>query len=44
VSVASSQFATVAVLLAVAVNKERLRTLQGVGLACAAVAVALMAL
>jgi drug/metabolite transporter (DMT)-like permease len=44
VSVASSQFATVAVLLSVIFNKERLRWWQGVGVSLTAVAVALMAM
>lgn len=43
VSVASSQFATVAVLLAVVFNKEHLRWWQGIGVSMTAVAVALMA-
>ena len=44
VSVASSQFATVTVVLAVLFNKERLRWWQGIGVAMTAVAVLLMAL
>ncbi len=44
VSVASSQFATVAVLLAVIFNGERLRWWQGAGVSLTAVAVALMAM
>ena len=43
VSVASSQFATVAVLLSVAFNKERMRWWQGLGVAATAVAVGLIA-
>lgn len=43
VSVASSQFATVAVLLAVIVNRERMRWWQAVGVVSTAVAVALIA-
>lgn len=43
VSVASSQFATVAVLLAVVFNKERMRWWQAVGVGATAVAVALIA-
>jgi drug/metabolite transporter (DMT)-like permease len=43
VSVASSQFATVAVLLSVMFNKEHLRWWQTVGVTLTAVAVALMA-
>jgi drug/metabolite transporter (DMT)-like permease len=44
VSVASSQFATVAVILSVIFNKERMRWWQAVGVAATAVAVALIAL
>ena len=44
VSVAASQFATAAVVFSVIFNKERLRRLQGAGIAAAAVGVALMAL
>jgi drug/metabolite transporter (DMT)-like permease len=44
VSVASSQFATVAVILSVIFNKERMRCWQAVGVAATAVAVALIAL
>jgi drug/metabolite transporter (DMT)-like permease len=44
VSVAASQFATVAVLLSVIFNKERLRIWQSVGVAASGVGVALMAL
>jgi drug/metabolite transporter (DMT)-like permease len=44
VSVASSQFATVAVVLSVVFNKERMRWWQAVGVAATAVAVALIAL
>jgi drug/metabolite transporter (DMT)-like permease len=44
VSVASSQFATVTVVLAVLFNKERLRWWQGIGVSMTAVAVLLMAL
>ncbi len=43
VSVASSQFATVAVILSVLFNKERMRWWQGVGVGTTAVAVALIA-
>ena len=43
VSVASSQFATVAVILSVAFNRERMRWWQGTGVATTAVAVALIA-
>lgn len=43
VSVASSQFATVAVILSVAFNRERMRWWQGIGVASTAVAVALIA-
>ena len=43
VSVASSQFATVAVLLSVVFNRERMRWWQTVGVATTAVAVALIA-
>lgn len=43
VSVASSQFATVAVLLAVVFNKEHLRWWQSIGVTLTAIAVALMA-
>lgn len=43
VSVAASQFATVAVILAVVVNRERLRWWQASGVAATAVGVALMA-
>lgn len=42
VSVAASQFASVAVLLAVIFNKERLRPLQWLGVAASAIGVALM--
>lgn len=44
VSVASSQFATVAVVLSVLFNKERMRWWQGLGVATTGVAVALIAL
>lgn len=44
VSVASSQFATVAVVLSVLFNKERMRWWQAVGVAATAMAVALIAL
>lgn len=44
VSVASSQFATVAVLLAVIFNEEHLRWWQSIGVSLTAVAVALMAM
>ena len=44
VSVASSQFATVAVVLSVLFNKERMRWWQALGVAATAVAVALIAL
>ena len=44
VSVAASQFATVAVLLSVVFNKERLRPWQTVGVVASGVGVALMAL
>lgn len=43
VSVASSQFASVAVLLSVAFNRERMRWWQAVGVAATAAAVALIA-
>ena len=43
VSVASSQFATVAVILSVLFNRERMRWWQGVGVGTTAVAVALIA-
>lgn len=43
VSVASSQFATVAVILSVAFNRERMRWWQGIGVGATAVAVALIA-
>ncbi len=43
VSVASSQFATVAVILSVAFNRERMRWWQGLGVGTTAVAVALIA-
>ncbi len=43
VSVASSQFATVAVILSVAFNRERMRWWQGTGVAATALAVALIA-
>jgi drug/metabolite transporter (DMT)-like permease len=43
VSVATSQFATAAVLLSVVVNKEHLRRTQWAGIALAAVGVALLA-
>ena len=43
VSVATSQFATVAVLLSVAFNRERMRWWQGCGVAATAAAVALIA-
>ena len=43
VSVASSQFATVAVVLSVAFNRERMRWWQGVGVGTTALAVALIA-
>lgn len=43
VSVASSQFATVAVILSVAFNRERMRWWQGIGVSATAVAVALIA-
>ena len=44
VSVASSQFATVAVVLSVLFNKERMRWWQALGVASTAVAVALIAM
>jgi hypothetical protein len=44
VSVASSQFATVAVILSVVFNRERMRWWQALGVASTAVAVALIAL
>ena len=44
VSVASSQFATVAVVLSVVFNRERMRWWQAIGVAATAVAVALIAL
>jgi drug/metabolite transporter (DMT)-like permease len=44
VSVAASQFAAVAVLLAVMFNKERLRPWQAIGVVASGVGVALMAL
>lgn len=44
VSVATSQFAAVAVLLSVLFNKERLRTWQAIGVGASGVGVALMAL
>ena len=44
VSVATSQFATAAVLLSVVFNKEHLRVAQTLGIALAAVGVALLAL
>jgi drug/metabolite transporter (DMT)-like permease len=44
VSVATSQFAAVAVLLSVIFNKERLRTWQTIGVGASGVGVALMAL
>ncbi len=44
VSVASSQFATVAVILSVVFNRERMRWWQALGVAATAVAVALIAL
>lgn len=44
VSVASSQFATVAVVLSVLFNRERMRWWQAIGVAATAVAVALIAL
>lgn len=43
VSVAASQFATMAVILSVLFNRERMRWWQGVGVAATAVGVALMA-
>jgi uncharacterized membrane protein len=43
VAVASSQFAAVAVLLAVLINRERLRWWQGIGVGLGAVSVALLA-
>ena len=43
VSVASSQFATAAVVLSVIFNRERMRWWQGVGVATTALAVALIA-
>jgi drug/metabolite transporter (DMT)-like permease len=43
VSVASSQFATVAVVLSVLFNRERMRWWQGVGIGATALAVALIA-
>lgn len=43
VSVASSQFATVAVILSVVFNRERMRWWQGVGVGTTALAVALIA-
>jgi drug/metabolite transporter (DMT)-like permease len=44
VSVAASQFATVAVVLSVMFNRERMRWWQGTGVAATAVGVSLMAL
>jgi drug/metabolite transporter (DMT)-like permease len=44
VSVAGSQFATVAVILSVLFNRERMRWWQGIGVAATAAGVALMAL
>jgi drug/metabolite transporter (DMT)-like permease len=44
VSVAASQFATVAVILSVLFNHERMRWWQGLGVAATAVGVSLMAL
>lgn len=44
VSVAGSQFATVAVILSVLFNRERMRWWQGIGVAATAMGVALMAL
>jgi drug/metabolite transporter (DMT)-like permease len=44
VSVAASQFATVAVICSVLFNKERLRPWQAIGVAASGVGVALMAL
>lgn len=44
VSVAASQFATVAVILSVLFNRERMRWWQGLGVGATAVGVALMAL
>ena len=43
VSVASSQFATVAVVLSVLFNRERMRWWQGIGVGSTAMAVALIA-
>ncbi|MEZ5251013.1 MAG: hypothetical protein R2713_17895, partial [Ilumatobacteraceae bacterium] len=43
VAVAASQFATMAVILSVMFNRERMRWWQGVGVAATAVGVALMA-
>jgi drug/metabolite transporter (DMT)-like permease len=43
VAVAASQFATVAVLLSVVFNKERMRWWQAVGVGATAIAVALIA-
>jgi drug/metabolite transporter (DMT)-like permease len=44
VAVAASQFATAAVVFAVLFTKERLRPIAGVGIACAAIGVAMMSL
>jgi drug/metabolite transporter (DMT)-like permease len=44
VSVAASQFATVAVILSVVFNRERMRWWQGLGVGATAVGVALIAL
>ena len=44
VAVATSQFATVGVLLSVAFEREHLRRLQWIGLVCAAVGVGLLAI
>ena len=44
VAVAASQFATSAVVFAVIFMKERLRPIAGIGIACAAVGVAMMSL
>ena len=43
VAVATSQFATVGVILSVIFEKETLRRLQWIGLVCAGVGVALLA-
>jgi hypothetical protein len=44
VALAGSQFVTVAVVLAVAVDREPIRWRQATGVACTAIAVALLAL